>query len=100
MTFYLETYVRTPNRNSKVANNVCSKCAKLLEILQKIYNVYVAGNSRNQAFPEMPRQFWKCLKFLQLLRQFWEFCVCYLNFNSFKFWETAQHQGKNYIKLT
>ena len=28
-------------------------------------NVSVAGNCGNQAFPEMPRQFQKCLDFLQ-----------------------------------
>ena len=30
--------------------------------------IYVAGNCRNQAFPEMPRHFWKCLEFPQLPR--------------------------------
>ena len=55
---------------------------------------YVAGNSGNQAFPEMPRQFRKCLVFLQLPRQFWEF-----NFLTyFKFWEKAQHQEINFKK--
>ncbi len=34
--------------------------------------VYVAGICGNQAFPEMPRQFRKCLEFPQLPRHFWK----------------------------
>jgi hypothetical protein len=33
-----------------------------------LLNVYVAGICGNQAFPEMPRQFRKCLGFPQLPR--------------------------------
>ena len=32
--------------------------------------VWIAGNCGNQAFPEMPWQFWKCLEFPQLPRHF------------------------------
>jgi len=49
--------------------------------------VYVAGNSRNQAFPEIPA-------IPAIARQFWE-----LNFLTyFKFWEKAQHHEINFKK--
>ncbi len=53
-----------------------------------IFDVYVAGICRNQAFPEMPRQFRKCLDFPKLPRQLQKM----IKLTMFKFWEMAQYQ--------
>jgi hypothetical protein len=56
---------------------------------------YVTGISRNQAFPEIPRQLWKTQAFPEMPRQLGEF----LNFfTNLQFWETAEQQKKSTLK--
>jgi len=50
---------------------------ELLHKIEKNHNVCVAGICRNLAFPEMPRQFRKCLDFPQLPRQLQKWYLIY-----------------------
>jgi len=51
----------------------------------------VAGICGNPAFPEMPRQFWKCLEFPQLPRQLQNKASMAFIMTILKIWEKAEH---------
>jgi hypothetical protein len=53
--------------------------------------IYVAGICRNPAFPEMPRQFRKCLGFPQLPRQLQNKISVAFIWAMLKIWEKAEH---------
>jgi len=53
--------------------------------------VYVAGICGNPAFPEMPRQFQKCLEFPQLPRQLQNKISMAFILTMLKIWEKAEH---------
>jgi len=80
----------------------------MLEItvnFERLLYIYVAGICGNQTFPEMPRQFRKCLVFPQLPgvssivwafpempRQLQKLEINFILFTAFKIWEMAQHK--------
>jgi hypothetical protein len=61
--------------------------------------VYVAGICGNPAFPEMPRQFRKCLGFPQLPRHFRKcLCSCRIRFQWHLFWQCSKSGKRQNIK--
>jgi len=73
----MQAYFRNPNLSNITHEFSCA-----------IYNIYVEGICKNQAFPEMPRQLRKTQAFTEMLRQLRKF-VIFLSI--LQFWETAHH---------